>query len=167
MSKCLLKICFWKCEPFDMKRAKLECPLSVHPQPSGSKFIYIWFHLAFLFVIQWMAHGRPGAHGERVPYLAVLEPNSVIARAKVRRMEVPLVRPQARKPRSVMLASAQVWSPPLWIYYQLHKIVGCVCTGNAGNVFLATDFKGNRWLAIPACITARASRTCRDACRDR
>ena len=29
------------------------------------------------------------------------------------------------------------------------------------------DFKGNRWLAIPACITARAWRTCRDACRDR
>ena len=32
--------------------------------------------------------------------------------------------------------------------------------------FLATDFKGNRELAIPACITARASRMCRDACRD-
>ena len=29
------------------------------------------------------------------------------------------------------------------------------------------EFKGNRWLAIPACITARAWRTCRDACRDR
>ena len=31
----------------------------------------------------------------------------------------------------------------------------------------AADFKGNRWLAIPTCITARAWRTCRDACRDR
>ena len=31
----------------------------------------------------------------------------------------------------------------------------------------STDFKGNRQLAIPACITARASRTCRDACRER
>ena len=31
----------------------------------------------------------------------------------------------------------------------------------------AADFKGNRYLAIPACIMARASRTCRDACRDR
>ena len=31
----------------------------------------------------------------------------------------------------------------------------------------AADFKGNRLSAIPACITARASRTCRDACRDR
>ena len=33
--------------------------------------------------------------------------------------------------------------------------------------FPATDFKGNHKLAIPTCITARASRTCRDACRDR
>ena len=31
----------------------------------------------------------------------------------------------------------------------------------------AADFKGNRYLATPACITTRASRTCRDACRDR
>ena len=33
----------------------------------------------------------------------------------------------------------------------------------------AADFKGNgnRLPAIPACITARAWRTCRDACRDR
>ena len=31
----------------------------------------------------------------------------------------------------------------------------------------AADFRGNRYLAIPSCITARASRTCRDACRDR
>ena len=35
------------------------------------------------------------------------------------------------------------------------------------DVFPATDLKGNRYLAIPACITARASRACRDACRDR
>ena len=34
------------------------------------------------------------------------------------------------------------------------------------NVFSATYFKGSRQLAIPACITARAWRTCRDACRD-
>ena len=54
-----------------------------------------------------------------------------------------------------------------WTSYQLRKIVECACAGNAGNVFPATDFKGNRFLAIPACITARASRTCRDACRDR
>ena len=31
----------------------------------------------------------------------------------------------------------------------------------------AADLKGNRWLAIPASITARARRMCRDACRDR
>ena len=33
--------------------------------------------------------------------------------------------------------------------------------------FPSTGFKGNRLLAIPACITARASRTNRNACRDR
>ena len=54
-----------------------------------------------------------------------------------------------------------------WALYQIRKIAGCVCAGNAGNVFPATDFKGNRQFAIPACITARASRTCRDACRNR
>ena len=32
--------------------------------------------------------------------------------------------------------------------------------------FPAVEFKGNRELAIPACISARAWRTCRDACRD-
>ena len=101
-----------QCEPFDMKGAKLECPSPTRTQPNGSIVMYIWFHLTFLFVIQWMAHGRPGAHGESVPYLAVLEPNSVIARAKARRMEVPLVRPQARKPRNVMQAFAQVRESP-------------------------------------------------------
>ena len=54
-----------------------------------------------------------------------------------------------------------------WISYKIRKISDCACAGNAGNVFPATDFKGNRGLTIPACITARASRTCRDACRDR
>ena len=54
-----------------------------------------------------------------------------------------------------------------WASCQILKIAGCACTGNAGNVFPAADFKGNRKLAIPACITARASRTCRDTCRDR
>ena len=28
--------------------------------------------------------------------------------------------------------------------YQIRKIAGCACTGKAGNVFSATDFKGNR-----------------------
>ena len=31
----------------------------------------------------------------------------------------------------------------------------------------SSDFKGNRSLAISTCIMARASRTCRDVCRDR
>ena len=39
--------------------------------------------------------------------------------------------------------------------------------GMPGTFFPEADFKGHRWLAITACITARASRTCRDACRDR
>ena len=51
-----------------------------------------------------------------------------------------------------------------WASYQIRKIAGCAC---AGNVSPAIVFKGNRQLAIPACITARASHTCRDACRDR
>ena len=36
--------------------------------------------------------------------------------------------------------------------YQIHKIAGCACAGYAENVFPATDFKGNRSLAIPTCI---------------
>ena len=39
--------------------------------------------------------------------------------------------------------------------------------GMPGTFSPAADFKGNRKLAIPTCITARAWRTCRDACRDR
>ena len=54
-----------------------------------------------------------------------------------------------------------------WASYQILKTVGCACAGNAGSVFPATDFKGNCQIATPACITARTSRTCRDACRER
>ena len=54
-----------------------------------------------------------------------------------------------------------------WASYKIRKIAGCACAGNAGNVFPSPDFKWNRQLAIPACITARASSTCRDACRNR
>ena len=50
---------------------------------------------------------------------------------------------------------------------KIRKIAVCASAGNAGNVFPVTDFKGNRNIAITACITARASRMCRDACRDR
>ena len=57
-----------------------------------------------------------------------------------------------------------------WASYQIRKIVGCACAGkagNVGNVFPATEIKGNRYLTMPECIKARAPRTCRDACRDR
>ena len=46
------------------------------------------------------------------------------------------------------------------------KLLVAHAPGMPGTFPPATDFKGNRWLATPACITARASRTCRDACRD-
>ena len=49
-----------------------------------------------------------------------------------------------------------------WVSYQIRKIAGCACAGNAGNVFPDTAR-----LAVPTCITARAARTCRDTCRDR
>ena len=48
-----------------------------------------------------------------------------------------------------------------WASCQIRTIAGCACTGNAGNVF--PHYRG---LAIPTCITARAWRTCRDACRE-
>ena len=31
-----------------------------------------------------------------------------------------------------------------WASYQIRKIAGCACAWNAGSVFPATDFKGNR-----------------------
>ena len=49
-----------------------------------------------------------------------------------------------------------------WAPCQKRKIEGYACARNAGN-FLPR----HRELAIPTCITARAWRTCRDACRDR
>ena len=53
----------------------------------------------------------------------------------------------------------------VWAFYRIRKIAGCACTENAGNIFPAIDFKGDRSLAIPACITVHVWRTCRDACR--
>ena len=50
---------------------------------------------------------------------------------------------------------------------QIREIASCACTEDDGNVLPATDFKGNRWLVIPTCIMARASRPSRGACRDR
>ena len=51
-----------------------------------------------------------------------------------------------------------------WASYQIRKSKGCACAGNAGNVFPAKYFKGNRSLTTPACIVTR---TCLGACRDR
>ena len=48
-----------------------------------------------------------------------------------------------------------------WASYQIRKIAGCTCAGNAGNVFPATGCKPLIGSA------ARVSRTCRDTCRDR
>ena len=59
------------------------------------------------------------------------------------------------------IATSIVWKRLRWASNHISKNAGCACAGNAGNFFPATDFKGNRGLAIPACITAR------DACRDR
>ena len=55
----------------------------------------------------------------------------------------------------------------VWASCQIGKLAGCACAGNAGNVFPPPTWKETHQLAIPVCITARASRTCRDACRDR
>ena len=35
-------------------------------------------------------------------------------------------------------------APAVWVYYQIRKVAGCASAGKAGNVFPATDFKGNR-----------------------
>ena len=50
----------------------------------------------------------------------------------------------------------------IWASYQIRNIAGCTCAGNAGNVF-----PRRRLQRKPACITARASRTCHNACHDR
>ena len=46
------------------------------------------------------------------------------------------------------------------------KLQDAHAPGIPGTFPPTADFKGNRLLAIPACITARAPRTCRVACRD-
>ena len=48
------------------------------------------------------------------------------------------------------------WIITPWASYQICKIAGRACTRNAGNLFPATEFEGNCYIAIPACITARA-----------
>ena len=56
---------------------------------------------------------------------------------------------------------------PLTRYVTLQVAQVAHAPGMPGTFSLAADFKGNRLLAIPTCITARAWRTCRDVCRDR
>ena len=48
-----------------------------------------------------------------------------------------------------------------WASYQICKITGCACAG------CREHFPRHRGSAIQTCFTARASRTCRDTCRDR
>ena len=47
------------------------------------------------------------------------------------------------------------------------KLLFAHAPGMPGTFSPIADFEGNRLLVISACITARAWRTCRDACRDR
>ena len=74
---------------------------------------------------------------------------------------------QMNEPKSMYIIISSIFLLVQWASCQIRKIAGCACARNDGNVFPATDFKENRLLTIPACIPARASRTCRDACRDR
>ena len=66
--------------------------------------------------------------------------------------------------RTLRLVTAKASS---WDSCHIQNNVSCPCMGNTGNVFPATDSRGSRYLAIPICITARASRTYRDAYRIR
>ena len=60
---------------------------------------------------------------------------------------------------------------PSWASQQIRKIAGCACAsecrGRSPPTTTTPAFKRNHYLATPAYITARASRTCRDACWDR
>ena len=56
--------------------------------------------------------------------------------------------------------------PFQWASYQIRKIAGCACAGNAGNVFPRRRFQRKQLVSDPGmhhgtCVT------CRDACRDR
>ena len=62
------------------------------------------------------------------------------------------------------LAQSHWFHGPLTRYAKLQV---AHAPGMPGTFTPAADFEGNCFLAIPACITARALRTCRDACRDR
>ena len=40
--------------------------------------------------------------------------------------------------------------PPLWASYHIRKTMGCACTGNAGNVFPATQLQRKSLVSVPA-----------------
>ena len=96
-------------------------------------------------------------HGIRTTRLNSVNTN-IIVRWRVRQWG-------SHKHHSLSLTCWLVGNP--MASYQKRKLVGCACFGNVGNVFPAADFKGNHYLAIPVCITARASPTWFDACWDR
>ena len=78
--------------------------------------------------------------------------------------------PATYAPKPIHLCDAWIltrkwkYNGPLTRYVKLQV---AHAPGMPGTFSPAADFKGNRKLAIPTCITARAWRTCRDACRDR
>ena len=51
----------------------------------------------------------------------------------------------------------------IWASYQIRKIAGCACAGNAGNVFPRRRFQRKPLVGDPGMHHG----TCRDACRDR
>ena len=82
----------------------------------------------------------------------------------------------ARPPCTGQFRSASI--KPQWLAWACLRIINGPLTryaklqvahvpGMPGTFTPAADFEGNCFLAIPACITARALRTCRGACRDR
>ena len=106
-----------------------------------------------------------------IPFYMVLSNGTTWASERPKSPSNTLLKPTAKETRMPHIRSYSVGEAVLvsmsWASYQIRKIAGCACAGNDGNVFPATDFIGIRQIAIPACITARASRTCPDACRDR
>ena len=54
-----------------------------------------------------------------------------------------------------------------WTSYQIRKIADCACAGKAGKRFPCHRLQRKLLVSDPACMTSRASRTYRDACRDR
>ena len=58
---------------------------------------------------------------------------------------------------------SKISPPSTWVSYQIRKIAGCACAGNAGNVFLRRRPQRKPLVSDPGMHHG----TCRDACRDR